>query len=125
MATKAPLGLPSQSTGPIPECAERGVGDAEIAVEDQPSEQPDHRVGRRQRDHQRDAGDGAHHAEPGLVQQQREDEAEPDLERHHAEKEEPCAAERLPERRVGEDGDVIVEADEGKAVAHRVRDYIA
>ena len=65
------------------------VGDAEVAVEDQPTDQTDDGVGRRQRNDQRHAGQRAQHSKAGPMQHQRDDHAEPDLDRHRAEKEQP------------------------------------
>ncbi len=95
------------------------VGDAEIAVEDQPADQADDGVGGRQRHRPAKRGRARAGSRARSMQHQRGRQPERDLDRHHAEKEAaPVRPSVLPEGGVGQDVDVIGEADERKAVAH-------
>ncbi len=112
MAVKAPFGLPSQSDGRRPNEPEPGVGDAKVEVEDQAAEKTDDRVGRGERNDERDPRDRAKEVQARLMEKQGDREPEHDLDRHHADEEKSRPPKRFPEGGIGKDSDVIVESDE-------------
>ena len=114
---KALVVSPSHSTGPPPTKASTAFATPKSRLKISRPIRPTTARCRRQRDHQTEPRQQLEARQPRLVQQQRYDQAQRDLDRHDGDQKQKRPPQRTPERRVVEHRQVVIQADERRRIA--------